>query len=169
MWLLFVWPVGDAGPYEVSSFRGGRTQCAPTRLRYLFCQIVAVEFAIWLLFCDKITANLCRGARRAYNLVFIQNNSGAPLKNARRFTMTLCKQRRVFAQIINYPSFCLGVRSKAKLAFVGARCARPSKHPPTATPTATHKRLSFRGSFRRGSSAAGGEGVPLSKAKLLFL
>ena len=34
--------------------------------------------------------------------------------------------------------------------------------------TATHVGLSQRGSFRGGSSAVGGEGVPLSNSKLLF-
>ena len=49
----------------VSSFRSGYTECPPTRLRYLFCQIVAVMFVIWLLSYDKIAAYFRRGAHWA--------------------------------------------------------------------------------------------------------
>ena len=32
IWLLFVWTVREAGPYEVSLVRSGCTECPPTRV-----------------------------------------------------------------------------------------------------------------------------------------
>ena len=97
-----------------------------------------------------LLAKLCRKTKRV--LIGAQTTPSLTVKfHARRMRGTR------FVQTIG----CL-------LKPVGARCARPSKHPLIANPTATRKRSSFRGSFRGGSSAAGGEGVPFPNAKLHF-